>query len=191
MLEASGHLLLESSEPKSDDIVSTCTEVSTIQAGGAEMFLKALWEGVEPHIAEKHSILEDGQALDVASNVQTETESAVGFYKIMQQFIEDIYSSWSMSSWAPALLKAIENWLSWDRDETDENIARTFQFLEIANSIGEMPLPFRSGHGPNDPDGDNGGGGDEGDKDAGNDDSPGRGFIELAGNTTKVDGEYV
>ena len=167
--------------------------ISIIQAGGAEMFLKALWEGVEQHIAKKHSILEDGQTLDVASNVQTETESAVGFYKIMQQFIEDIHSAWSMSSWAPALLKAIENWLSWDRDETDENIARTFQFLEIANSIsgGEMLLPFGGGHGPNDPDGDNGGGGDGEDKDAGNKDSSGGGFIELAGNTTKVDGEYV
>ena len=167
------------------------TKGIVIQAGCAEMFLKALWEEVEKHIAEKHSILEDGQALDVASNVQTETESAVGFYKIMQQFIEDIHSAWSMSSWAPALLKAIENWLSWDRDETDENIARTFQFLEIANSIGEMPLPFGGGHGP--PDNDNGGygGGDGGDKDAGNKDSSGGGFIELAGNTTKVDGEYV
>ena len=169
------------------------TKGIVIQAGCAEMFLKALWEEVEKHIAEKHSILEDGQALDVASNVQTETESAVGFYKIMQQFIEDIHSAWSMSSWAPALLKAIENWLSWDRDETDENIARTFQFLEIANSIGggEMPLPFGGGHGP--PDDDNGGygGGDGEDKDAGNKDSSGGGFIELAGNTTKIDGEHV
>ena len=141
------------------------------------MVLKSLWEGMK----------QAEQELNVQS------ESAIGFYGIMKQFMEDISSTWSMSLWATPLLKAIEIWLSWDRDETDENIARTFQFLEIANSIsgGEMLLPFGGGHGPNDPDGDNGGGGDGEDKDAGNKDSSGGGFIELAGNTTKVDGEHV
>ena len=134
-LKASGHLLLESSEPKSDDTVSTCTEVSN-----------SLFE----------TIINYAMDFNPSSFLQQQLHW-------LQELIQDGLNN---------------EWLN-----SDQKFQLQALFFDVGASLSMPVPPFRPDH--EDPDGNYGGGDGHDCKELD------QGSMPLAGNTTKIDGEYV